>query len=153
LKSGTLQGNKIRGKIRTVAVNCAPILVCTKNVGKTAVEIATNEMVLGAMQVLCEFSLLVSQQNHSDLSLTALDDAPNQFSQKKGIFGEQKMSKPVKANVNSLLATEAQQLREQMIHMIRAAMEALVYAAQKVASTKRRQFQVRLNRTQQAATT
>jgi hypothetical protein len=63
------------------------------------------------------------------------------------------MSKPVKANVNSLLATEAQQLREQMIHKIRAAMEALVYGAEKVASTKHRQFQVRLNRTQQAATT
>jgi hypothetical protein len=32
-------------------------------------------------------------------------------------------------------------------------MEALVYGAEKVSSTKRRQFQVRLNRAQQAATT
>jgi hypothetical protein len=63
------------------------------------------------------------------------------------------MSMSVKANVHDLLATESHQLREQKIHKICAAMEALVYGAEKVSSTKRRQFQVHLNRAQQAATT
>jgi len=139
--------------IRTLAVNCAPILVCSKDDGKTAVETASNEMVMGAVRALCEFSLLLSQQNHSDLSLTALDDALKRFYQKKGSFREQTMSKSAKAKVNDLLATEFYQLGEQKIHNIRAAMEALVYGAEKVFSTKRRQFQVRVNRARQAATT
>jgi hypothetical protein len=153
LKSGTWQGKEIRGMIRTLAVNCAPILVCSTDDGKTAAETASDEMVMGAVRALCEFSLLVSQQNHSDLSLKALDDALKRFYQKKGIFREQKMSKSAKAKVDDLLAKESHQLREQKIHKIRAAMEAVVYGAEKVSTTKRRQFQVRLNRARQAATT
>jgi len=110
-------------------------------------------MVMGAVRALCEFSLLVNQQNHSNLSLTALDDALKQFYQKNGIFQEQNMSKSPKAKVDYLLATESHQLREPKIQKIAAAMEALVYAAEKVSSTKCRQFQVHLNRTRQAATT
>jgi len=72
--------------IRTLAVNCAPILDCSKDDGKTPAETASNEMVMGAVRVLCEFSLLVSQQNHSELSLTALDDALKRFYKKKGAF-------------------------------------------------------------------
>jgi len=139
--------------IRTLAVNCAPILVCSTDDGKTAAETASDEMVMGAVRELCEFSLLVSQQNHSDLSLKALDDALKRFYQKKGIFREQKMSKFVKAKVDDLLAKKSHQLREQKIHKIRAAMEAVVYGAAKVSTTKCRQFQVRLNRAQQAAMT
>jgi len=75
MKSSSWQGKEIRGMIRTLSVNCAPILDCSKDDGKTAVETASDEMVMGAVRALCEFSLLVSQQNHSDLSLTALDDA------------------------------------------------------------------------------
>jgi len=56
------------------------------------------------------------------------------------------MSKPAKAKVDDLLAMESHQLREQKILKIRAVMEALVYGAEKVSTTKRRQFQVRLNR-------
>jgi hypothetical protein len=153
LKSGTWQGREIRGVIRTLAVNWAPILVCSKDDGKTVAETASDEMVMGAVWALCEFSLLVTKQNHSDLSLTALDDALKRFYQKKGIFREQKMTKSAKAKVDDLLATESHQLREQKIHKIRAAMEALVYGAEKVSSTKRRQFQVRLNRARQVATT
>jgi hypothetical protein len=41
---------------------------------KTPAETASDEIVMGAVQELCEFSLLVSQQNLSDLFLTALDD-------------------------------------------------------------------------------
>jgi hypothetical protein len=60
--------------IRTLVVNCAPLLDCSKDDRKTAAENASEEMVMRAVQVLCKFSLLVSQQTHSDLSLTALDD-------------------------------------------------------------------------------
>jgi hypothetical protein len=74
MKSSSQQGIEIHGMIRTQAVNCAPIVDCTKNEGKTAVETASYEMVMGVVWALCEFSLLVSQQNHSDISLTALDN-------------------------------------------------------------------------------
>jgi len=63
------------------------------------------------------------------------------------------MLKSAKAKVDDLLANESHQLREQKIHKIRAAMEAVVYGAEKVSTTKRRQLQVRLNRARQAATT
>jgi hypothetical protein len=59
----------------------------------------------------------------------------------------------VKAKVDDLFATESLQLREQHIHKICAAMKALVYGAEKVSTTKRRQIQVRLNRARQEATT
>jgi hypothetical protein len=111
LKSSSWQGKEICGMIRTLAVNCAPILDCSKDDGKTAAEKASDEMVMGAVRALCEFSLLVSQQNHSDLSLKALDNALKQFYQKNGIFPEQKMSKSAKAKVDYLLATESHQLR------------------------------------------
>ena len=61
--------------IRTLSVNCAPILNHSKDDGKTTAETTIDEMVMGAVRALCEFSLLVSQQNYSDLSLTALHDA------------------------------------------------------------------------------
>jgi len=72
--------------IRTLSVNCAPIPDCSKDDGKTAAETASDGMVMGAVRALCEFSLLVSQQNHSDLSLTAQDNALKQFYKKKGAF-------------------------------------------------------------------
>jgi len=153
LKRGTWQGKEFRGMIRTLAVNCASILVCSPDDRKTAAETASDEMVMGAVRALCEFSLLVSQHNHSYLSLKALDDALKRFYQKKGIFREQKMSESAKAKLDYLVAKESHQLREQKIHKICAAMEAVVYGAEKVSTTKRRQFQVRLNRTRQAATT
>ena len=138
--------------IRTLAVNYAPILVCSTDDRKTAAETAYDEMVMGAVHALCEFSLLVSQQNHSDLSLKALDDALMRFYKKKGAFRDQKMSKSAKAKVDELLARESHHLREQKIHKIRAAMEVQLYGAEKVTTSKRRQFQVRLNRARQAAT-
>jgi len=63
------------------------------------------------------------------------------------------MSKSATAKVDDMVAKESHQLCEQKIHKIRAPIEALVYGAEKVSSTKRRQFQVRLNRARQAATT
>ena len=96
--------------IRTLAVNCTLILDCTQDTGKTAAENTSNEVAMGAVQVLGEFSLLVSQQSHTDLSLNALDDARKRFYQKKGIFREQKMSNSAKAKVDDLLASESHQL-------------------------------------------
>jgi len=145
MKSSSCQGKEIRGMIRTLSVNCAPILDCSKDAGKTAAETASDETVMGAVRALCEFSQLVSQQNHSDLSLTALDNALKQVYKKKGAFRDQKMSKSVKAKVEEQLATESHQLREQTIHTIRAAMDVQVYGAEKVTTSKRRQFQVHLN--------
>jgi len=133
-------------------VNCAPIRNFSQDAGKTAAEAATDEMVMGAVQALCEFSALVSQQNYADLSLAALDDALEQFSKKKGAFRDQKMLKSVKATGDELLARESHHLQEQKIHKIRAAMEVQLYGAEKVTTPKWRQFQVRLNRAQQAAT-
>jgi len=93
-------------------------------------------MVMGAVRALCEFSLLVSQQNHSDLSLAALDDALKRFYKKKGAFQDQKMSKSANAKVDELLARESHHLREQKIHKIRAAMEVQLYGAEKVTTSK-----------------
>jgi len=104
--------------------------------GKTPPETACDEMVMGAVWALCEFSLLVSQQNHSNLSLTALDDALKRFHKNKGAVRDQKMLKSVKAKVNDQLARESHQLREQKIHKICTAMEVLVYRAEKVTTSK-----------------
>jgi hypothetical protein len=63
------------------------------------------------------------------------------------------MLKSSKANGDDLLATEPHQFSEQQIHKIHAAMEAVVQGAEKVSTTKCRQFLVCLNRAQQTATT
>jgi hypothetical protein len=97
-----------------------------------------------AMRTLSQFSLLVSQQNHSDLSLEVLDDAHKRIYPKKGIFREQKMSNSAKAKLGDLVAKEPYHLQEQKILKICAAIEALVYGAEKFSPTKRRQLQVHL---------
>jgi len=103
--------------------------------GKTAAEITSDAMVMGAMWALCKFSLLVSQQNHSDLFHTALADALKRCYQKKGIVWEQKRSKSAKAKVDVLFAKESRQLPEQTIHKICGAMKGLVYGAEQVSTT------------------
>ena len=90
--------------IRTLAVNCTPIIDRSQDAGKTVAETASDEMVMGAVRTLCEFSLLVSQQNQSDLSLPALDDALKRFYKKQGAFQDQKMSKSAQPKVDELLA-------------------------------------------------
>jgi len=79
MNRGFWQGKVIRRMITTLAVNWAPILDCSKDDGKTPAETASDELVMGAVRTLCEFLLLVIQQNHSGLSLTALDDAVKEF--------------------------------------------------------------------------
>jgi hypothetical protein len=61
--------------IRSLAVSCGHMLDCCKDYGKRLTERASDEMEMEAVRALCEFSLLVIQQYHSDLSLTAIDDA------------------------------------------------------------------------------
>jgi hypothetical protein len=89
-KSGTWEGKEIGVMIRTLPVKWAPIVVRCKDDSKTGVETDSNKMVMGAVQTLCEFSLLVSKQNHFDLSLTALHDALKQFSRQWESFRNRK---------------------------------------------------------------
>jgi hypothetical protein len=132
--------------IRTLAVNCPPNLDCSQYAEISVVETDSNEMVMGAVRVLREFSLLVSQQNHSDLSLTAQDDALSRLYNKRGACQDQKMSMSVQANVDKLLARQSHQLWEQKIPEICAAMEVHLYWDEKVTTSKRMEFQVRQNR-------
>jgi len=103
-------------------------------------------MVMAVVQALCEFSVLVSQQNHSDLSLTALEEALKQFYKKTGAFQKQKLLKTMKAIEDTQLGRQSCELWEHKIHEIGAAMEVQVYRAEKVTRTKQMQFEVHLNR-------
>jgi hypothetical protein len=109
--------------ITTLAVKCAPILHCSQDARKTAAETSTDEMVMGAVWALCEFALLLSPQNHSDISLAAHDDALQRFYKKQGAFRDSKMSKSVKIKVDELLTTRAHHLCEQKIYNVYAAIE------------------------------
>ena len=137
MNSSSWYGKEIWGMIWTLAVNCALILDSSKNDVKTEAETTSDEMVMGEVQAWCEFSLLVSQQNHSDQSLTALDDALKRFYKNKGAFREQKMLKSAKDTVDELWARNCHQLRAQKIHKIRTAIQVQVYGAVKVTTTTR----------------
>jgi DNA-binding LacI/PurR family transcriptional regulator len=132
--------------IRTLAVNCAPFLDCSQDAGKTAAETASDEMAIGAVQALCELSVLVNQQKYIDLPLAALDDALKRYYNKKGAFRDRKMAKSAKATVDELLGRESHHLQAQKIHRIHAAMELQLDWAERGTTSKRRQFQVRLRR-------
>jgi len=146
------QGDVIWGMIRTLAVNCAPILDCKKDDGTTVAETPSDKMVTGAAQTLCEFTLLVSEQNHSDLFLTALDHALVQSYKKKSAIWRQNMLKSAKARVDEEVARESHQLQIERIDKIHTAMNVQVYGAEKVTRTECRQFQVCLNTALQTAT-
>jgi hypothetical protein len=75
LKSGSWQGKDLWGIITILVVNCTPTLDCSQDAGKTATETASDEIVMGAEWALCEFSVPISQQNNSEQSFTALEDA------------------------------------------------------------------------------
>ena len=109
-------------------------------------------MVMGAVQALFEFSLLVIPQNYSDISLAALDYALKRFHMKNNAFRDQKMSKSGKAKVDELLARESHHVQQQKIHEIRAAMEVQLYVAEKVSTSIRTQCEVHLNTAQRVAT-
>ena len=104
------------------------------------------------MRALCEFSLLVSQQTQSDLSLTALHDALKRFYKNEDAFRNQTMLKSGKAIVEKQLTREPDQLRQQNIHQMHTSMEVPVYGPEKFTPTKRREFQVHQNRAHLTAT-
>jgi len=56
MTSGSWQWNEIRCMIRTLAVNSARNLDFSQDAGKTVVETTTDDMVMGAVWALCEFS-------------------------------------------------------------------------------------------------
>ena len=68
--------------MRTLAVNCAPLLLYLNVDRKSAAETPSHNIIIGAVQAVCEFSVLVSQQNHSDIFLKTLGDALKQIYQK-----------------------------------------------------------------------
>jgi hypothetical protein len=61
MKSSSWQGKEIPGRIRTPEVKCTPILDCSENDRNTPGETTSDEMVMGAVQAICELCLLVSQ--------------------------------------------------------------------------------------------
>jgi hypothetical protein len=71
----------------------------------------------------------------------------------KGVLWDQKLLMSVKAKVHDLLASESHELRWQKIYNISAALEALVYGAEMISTSKCRQFQVCLKWARQEATT
>jgi len=117
------------------------------------VHLASDDMVIGAFCSLCEFSLLVSQQNRSYLSLKPVDNTVMQFYQRQSAVQEQTLWKSVKAIVDEQLAKESHQFREQQICDIPTAIEVFVYGVEKVSAIQQRQLEVRLNRGWQMATT
>jgi len=152
VKCNSWQGNDIRGMMRTLPVNCAPFVAHFNDDGKPVAETASNEMGMRAVWGLCEFSLLVSQQTHSDQSLTAPDDALKQFYKKNPSVLEQKMWKSANTKVDKLLATESHLLWELKIDKIRDAIQVQVFRAEKVTTPTQSQFLVHLNRVWKAAT-
>jgi len=75
LKSGTWQVKETCGIIRTLAAKCAPILSAQKMTEELCGKKPLMKLEMRALRALCELSLLISQHNHSDLCITARDDA------------------------------------------------------------------------------
>jgi len=70
---------------------------------------------MGAVRTLCQFPVHVCQQNLSDLSLNALDNACKQ-SNMTGAFWDQKLTKSAKAKVDEQSAREYHQLRKHKVY-------------------------------------
>jgi len=66
----------------------------------TAAETAFDEIAIEGVHSLCEFSVLVSYWNDSDLVVKALDDALKRFYKMKGDLPQHTMSKSAKDNVD-----------------------------------------------------
>jgi hypothetical protein len=77
---------------------------------------------MGAVWAFYYFSLLVSEQNHSDIFLEPLGDALKRFNQMMDIFREDIMSQSAKASVDDHLPMKAHQLGKYQIDMIQAAL-------------------------------
>jgi hypothetical protein len=75
------------------------------------------------------------------------------FTRRTVLFENRKCRSLRKAHLDELLARESDQLHEQKIHKIPAAMEVQVYMPRTLTTSKRRQFQLPLNRAREAVTT
>jgi len=95
-------------------MDCATIPTCSKDNSKTADDTVSNNMVM-VVHTVCEFSLLVSHQNHSDVSIKVLNDELKWFYKKKGNFVEELMLKSANAKVDDQLPRESNQVWEPMI--------------------------------------
>lgn len=102
----------ISGMIQSLTVSCTPIHFCSKDDGKAASEIACDEMLIIAVQVLCKFTVLVSQQSHSDQSLNGLDTSQMRFWHSGGDFSQLKILMSSMAKVDVQLAIESHQISE-----------------------------------------
>jgi hypothetical protein len=89
-----------------------PILISFKDDWTPVAETSFDEMEMGAMRGLCQFSQLLSQQSNSDQSHEALDDVLKRFYQRKGRYQEQTMWNSAKTKVDDVLAPESYQLYE-----------------------------------------
>jgi len=103
LKSCTWQSQYIRGGIRTQGVTFTPFLVSSDDDTNRVAETAANELVMVAVLALSGYSRLVSQQNHSDLSLKARDHVLKQCFQMHGACQTQKMSQCAMAKLKEQL--------------------------------------------------
>jgi len=137
--------------IRILVVNCTPILDCTKDEGTTAVDTASDDMLMATVQAIGDFSLLVSQPNHSDLTHTAVGDVLNAYYKKKRAIQGQTMLKSAKAKVYDQFARKAHLIHDLKIHTICSAKEVQVNGAEMVPTTKQRKLQIHLNGARQAA--
>jgi len=60
--------------ISTLAANFGSFLGCLSYDGKTPAETSSDEIVMGALHALHEYSIHASQQNHSNLSHKEVGD-------------------------------------------------------------------------------
>jgi len=114
-------------------------------------ETSSHDRVMGVVEAFCVFSQLVSQQNHSDWFLKALDVTLKWFYKMNSTSHHQTMLKPVQANISKQLERECRQLQEWMIYKICTAMDVHAYRAVMVSTTKWRLFGVHHNGTWQQA--
>jgi hypothetical protein len=110
MKCSCRQEKEIHSMIRTQVVNCTPIVDCSQDDGKSVAETASDYIVMGEVQELYEFPLLISQRIHSDLSLAPLDNALQQLYNNQSAFRDQKMSNPAMHRVDEPLGGESHQL-------------------------------------------
>jgi hypothetical protein len=136
------QWTGIQGMIRIQIVYYTPILDRSKDDGTTVVATAFNEMVMGTVHALCEFFVLVNRQSHSTLSHMVNDKTLKRWYNTKGIFWEQEVSNSTHAKVDEWLPRESHQLQGQRICTISPEMEHQVYGAEKVTSSKSRQYRI-----------
>jgi len=106
---GSWQGHGIQDIVQTLAVDCVSNLIWPNDDGRSGAGSASKEIVFGAVQAICKFSLLVSQQNDSKLAINAQDDTHNQIYSIMSAVYEHKMGKSAIARVGKYFAGKLNQ--------------------------------------------